>query len=431
MATTIEVRVAASTDDASTRAGAINLTDNFCYLGKDSSYTLSSGYRFLGITIPNGATITTAYIIFTCYYARTGDTVRLKIAGEQNNAAATFSTYADYTGRAKTTALVDWDFTTDWAAESTYNSPEIKTIIQELVNDYGGLSNANIVLLFDDDGSDTSAERYPYSYNGSTTKAALLHIEYTLPTQTISPPGLSQPISYGTPKLSLSIKPPGYQQAIAYGAPTVTVGGAAITIYPPGLQVVIAYGTPALRYPQTISPPGLNVPIAYGTPALIFSGAAVIYIPGHQQPIGYGTPTILKYVFHLILDGRYNIESPETNRLFVIGRDVYGNPVYGQAHDSGESALVGERLDFQQELAIPTEAQAADVASAVLAKMRLGKQRGVILIPYNCGQELWDVVELTDKGANQEAVKYRVVGLRFEYNSRQARYEHRLILGAP
>jgi hypothetical protein len=247
----------------------------------------------------------------------------------------------------------------------------------------------------------------------------------------ISPSGLSQPISYGTPKLNLSIKPSGLQQPIAYGTPTVTVEGAPITIYPPGLQVVIAYGAPALHYPQTIFPPGLNVPIACGTPTLIFSGAAVIYVPGYQQPIGYGTPTLLKYVFHLILDGQYNIESPETNRAYVIGRDIYGNPVYGEAHDSDESSLVGERLDFQQELAIPTTAQAADVAAAVLSKMRLSKKRGVILIPYNCGQELWDVVQITDAGANQSAVKFRVVGLRFEYHPKQARYQHKLILGAP
>ena len=81
-----------------------------------------------------------------------------------------------------------------------------------------------------------------------------------------------------------------------------------------------------------------------------------------------------------------------------------------------------------QELAIPTTAHAGDVASAILAKMRLTGKRGVILIPPNCGQELFDVVQLSDSMANQSAVKFRVVGLRFEYNPKQARYEHRLIL---
>jgi hypothetical protein len=63
--------------------------------------------------------------------------------------------------------------------------------------------------------------------------------------------------------------------------------------------------------------------------------------------------------------------------------------------------------------------------------MRLTGKRGVILIPPNCGQELWDAVQITDAGANQSAVKFRVVGIRFEYNPKQARYQHRLILGAP
>jgi len=41
------------------------------------------------------------------------------------------------------------------------------------------------------------------------------------------------------------------------------------------------------------------------------------------------------------------------------------------------------------------------------------------------------VVQITDAGANQSAVKFRVVGIRFEYHPEQARYEHKLILGAP
>jgi hypothetical protein len=85
-----------------------------------------------------------------------------------------------------------------------------------------------------------------------------------------------------------------------------------------------------------------------------------------------------------------------------------------------------EATDKAKELA-----RAADVANAILSKMRLTGKRGVILIPPNCGQELFDVVQITDSGANQPAVKFRVVGLRFEYLPKQARYQHRLILGAP
>jgi hypothetical protein len=278
-------------------------------------------------------------------------------------------------------------------------------------------------------GQTFSTFNFPDPAGSGFTTTTSLYVWASWGVLVISPTGLSQPISYGTPKLSLSVKIPSHQQPVSYGEPTVGISG--IVISPQGIAVIVLYGMPALRCPQTISPSGLAVPIAYGMPTLIFSGAAVIYIPGHQQVIACGTPIILKYVWHVILDGQYNIESPEVNRAYIIGRDINGTPVYGEAHDSDESGLVGERLDFQPDPAIPTTAQAADVASAVLAKRRLTGKRGVILIPPNCGQELWDVVQITDAGANQQAVKFRVVGIRFEYNPRQARYEHKLILGAP
>jgi len=268
---------------------------------------------------------------------------------------------------------------------------------------------------------------WPSSAGGGFTDSAFIIAISGWGVLVVSPSGLSQPLAYGTPQLGLSIKPAGCEQVIAYGTPTVQT--AALIIYPPGLAVIVDYGAPALLYPQTISPAGLAVVLAFGTPSIGELGR--ISPPGLSVVIAYGNPTILKYVWHVVLDGQYLTETPEINRAFVIGRDAYGNPVWGEAQDSTEIGLVGERLDFQQELAIPTTAQATSTADAILSKMRLTTKRGVILIPPNCGQELFDTVELSDAGANQSAVKFRVVGIRFEYSPKQARYEHRLILGAP
>ena len=162
-----------------------------------------------------------------------------------------------------------------------------------------------------------------------------------------------------------------------------------------------------------------------------FTDAVAMELTGTYGDYGYISIGEIPERYHVVLDGSYLTETPEINRAFVIGRDAYGNPVWGEAQDSTEIGLVGERLDFQQELAIPTTAQATSTAEAILSKMRLTTKRGVILIPPNCGQELFDTVELSDAGANQSAVKFRVVGIRFDYNPKQAKYEHRLILGAP
>ena len=226
----------------------------------------------------------------------------------------------------------------------------------------------------------------------------------------------------------LVLSPSSITQPITIGLPTVSLGSTGQTIAPSSIVQPIDIGTPSLLYPQTLLPSSIIQAIVYGTPSV---GTYGIIVPQSiVQQISIGSPTLLKYVWHVILDGQYLSESPNTNRVYIIGRDQYGNPVWGEAHDTAESGLVGERLDFQQELSIPTTAQAGDVASAVLSKMRLRGKGGVILIPPNCGQELFDVVQISDSGANQSAVTFRVVGIHFEYNPKQARYQHKLILGA-
>jgi hypothetical protein len=245
--------------------------------------------------------------------------------------------------------------------------------------------------------------------------------------QALSPSGISQPVSYGSPKLILILKPPGVAQVVAIGAPAVVTSS--LLIYPTGIAQTLSVGTPALRYPQVISPTGIIQSVAVGQPRVGIFG--FVKPSGVAQQISIGSPWLYKYVWHVILDGQYATDTPLINRAYIIGKNQYGNPVYGTAGETSEVDLVGERLDFQQEIAIPTESQAGSMAGAILSKMRLTRARGVILIPPNCGQELFDVVQISDFGANQSAVKFRVVGIRFEYNISRARYEQVLILGAP
>jgi hypothetical protein len=243
----------------------------------------------------------------------------------------------------------------------------------------------------------------------------------------VSPSSISQPLRCGLPKLNLSLKPSGIAQPQAVGSPAM-VTSAPIT-YPPGFAQAVDIGTPSLIYHRVISPQGMAQPASLGAPWIGIFG--YVRPVGVEQQISIGSPTLLKYVWHVILDGRYIIESPDKNRIYIIGRDQYGNQVYGTAVDSTELGLVGERLDFRQEPAISTDSQAENMAGAVLSKMRLTGKRGVILIPPNCGQELFDVVQITDAGANREAVRFRVAGIRFEYDPVRTVYQHILILAAP
>lgn len=61
--------------------------------------------------------------------------------------------------------------------------------------------------------------------------------------------------------------------------------------------------------------------------------------------------------------------------------------------------------------------------------MRLDKASGVILIPPNCGQELFDVIEISDCLSNQNRKKYRIIGIGLVYNKLKGEYYQRVRLG--
>jgi hypothetical protein len=54
-----------------------------------------------------------------------------------------------------------------------------------------------------------------------------------------------------------------------------------------------------------------------------------------------------------------------------------------------------------------------------------------MVVPVNCGQELYDVITLTDARCGIENQKHRVVAIQTTYEPAVAAYFQRLLLGAP
>jgi hypothetical protein len=149
----------------------------FGYWNPEVGIYATAGIRFTNVTVPSGATITSAYLSFVCRYDQV-DVTRSKIGGIDEDNTASMS--SDPTGRTQTTAKVDWDITSQNAL-STYTSPDIKTIVQEII-DRGGWSSGNAMgFLILNDGSDLWGIGSPYSYEGDATKAFLLTINYVSP----------------------------------------------------------------------------------------------------------------------------------------------------------------------------------------------------------------------------------------------------------
>ncbi len=208
--TTIDVSVAASTDDTSIYWNVSTWERNNIGAGQGVGYQTTftkrgGGMRFLNLNIPNAATIGVAYLTFIALSDSSGTTVNSVIIGEKTQAPATFGTLANYQARRGTivggaddtqitSASVTWNSIPAWTGSSSYNSPSIITIVQEIVNLAGWVGDGtdDIVLFWDDHaGAGTQSaniNRFGASWDNTSLNPPALHIEYTsLPSITVSP----------------------------------------------------------------------------------------------------------------------------------------------------------------------------------------------------------------------------------------------------
>ena len=168
-------------DDASTYSVAIYLTGANIAMGSPNPLPLpfDAGVRFANITISKKSTILSAKVTFQAYSAGAGETCKVRIKGEAADDPATFSTKANFDNRAKTTEYMDWTIPV-WTIDTDYDSPDIKNIIQEIVDRPGWVRGNHLILFFPNNGSTAYATRSPKAYDTSTTLCARLTITYTV-----------------------------------------------------------------------------------------------------------------------------------------------------------------------------------------------------------------------------------------------------------
>ena len=140
------------------------------------------GVRFPGVAIPPGATITTAYVEFLSSNTTSETFTDLRVVGDDSDNALAFTTTAfNMTNRVKTSATVPWYISPNWVSGVRYKSPDLRTIIQEIVDRPGWASGNAVALMFESmdpaGGCKASAlDGFPAS------DAARIHIEYGTPT---------------------------------------------------------------------------------------------------------------------------------------------------------------------------------------------------------------------------------------------------------
>lgn len=173
-------QIATSSDDAEEAAsgGTPDITSSDIEIVNDGATTQQVGVRFTNITIPVGATIQAAYLRFVGDEAQSAGTQNADIYGEDADSPGTFTTSSNnITGRTETTAKVDWDAVPASVVGQIQTSPDIKTVIQEIVDRAGWASGNNMVILIEPGGS--NATRTYVSYDSQPYVSAMLHVEYT------------------------------------------------------------------------------------------------------------------------------------------------------------------------------------------------------------------------------------------------------------
>ncbi len=120
---------------------------------------LTTGLRFRDIFIPKGAVIDSAFIYVTSHEGKTVDDVaEITIWGEATDDAVTFNETDLITDRTSTTANVEWVVNTEWIIWQEYRTPDISSIIDEIVKRSGWESGNSIAIVLE--GKDQGPSDY-------------------------------------------------------------------------------------------------------------------------------------------------------------------------------------------------------------------------------------------------------------------------------
>jgi len=171
----LDVAVGSSSDDAEDPIGLkVRLESDLDIVDADVNQTI--GLRFTGISVPAGATIVNAYVQFRSKDITTGP-VSLTIQGQASDNPGTFTTaIGNISSRPRTGAAVGWvppAWPTVGVAGPDQRTPDLSSVIQEIVSRPGWSSGNALVLIVTGTGTRT-AKSFD---NGSPP---VLHLEYTI-----------------------------------------------------------------------------------------------------------------------------------------------------------------------------------------------------------------------------------------------------------
>lgn len=171
--TTLNLQVTQSSDDAFEGAtGTVTLSGT--QIGAINSAGQWAGVRFQNVTVPNGATITSATLEL---FVATADDPIVDIYGEDTDDAATFTTANNnVSSRTLTTAKYTWSGTNIGASQ--WHSLPVTSIVAEIVARGGWASGNDMAFIIDCTSASSNVTFRPWDYDDHSL-APKLTIEYS------------------------------------------------------------------------------------------------------------------------------------------------------------------------------------------------------------------------------------------------------------
>ena len=176
--TTTCAKVTDDADDGEQFANSsANITSSDLELIEDNPGAQVVGMRFVGLNIPQGATIISAEIQFTVDETKNTNPCNIDFYGEDtDNAAAFAGSLNNISDRPLTSATVGWS-PPDWTAVGDAGpdqlTPDLSAIVQEIVGRANYTPSSAIAIIADGTG-----RRVAESHNGSASKAPELCAYY-------------------------------------------------------------------------------------------------------------------------------------------------------------------------------------------------------------------------------------------------------------
>ena len=169
----VQAQISTGNDDAEERTsdGSISFSSSDIELNQDGSNSQIVGLRFQDINVSSADTVVSAELEFTVDEVDTSST-SVTIYGEYAGDSQAFSSTNKISPRTKTSASVNWSPGAWTTPGSKQISPDISSIVQEIVGHSGWSALNNMSFIIEG----TAGERTAESYNGEPINAAILRI---------------------------------------------------------------------------------------------------------------------------------------------------------------------------------------------------------------------------------------------------------------